>query len=365
MSSNLVQRVSVKDSSASRVSWSPTFFKFPNNFQLLLVYKNYRGTLSFHSMTGARSTSRIPFGQVAKCEFYCKKNTEGEMSQYLNFSNQEGQKVDFNMNILNFFTMGVSPINQALTQMKTDQKFDLICQYLNLVTRSKEFGLHRPDLHTEQGLRLDGSGVTEETLEKSGGSLEDYTRFLQLAKTSAQEPPSRKKKMNENTEDKIKKAKKSNENVENVENVENASPIVMKETKVTDFFGKKEKLSKSEEMDKLFEEEINEPDGVEQTFVRGLFGRADIDLDQLTVSPKLGMVTNHLRVEKIKKSMVHRYDPTLCLMICPENDEKFDPNELNTNRYHVITGCHCLKALKKIDEEGGKAIDINNTVILK
>ena len=82
-------------------------------------------------------------------------------------------------------------------------------------------------------------------------------------------------------------------------------------------------------------------------------GRADIVLDNLSISPKLGISTNNLQVDIIKKSMKARYDPTLCLMVCPEDEASFDPNNLGSNRYHVIHGGQRLKALKKIDAEGG------------
>ena len=88
--------------------------------------------------------------------------------------------------------------------------------------------------------------------------------------------------------------------------------------------------------------------------MKGLLGRAEIDLDKLTISPKLGIATNKLKVNIIKKSMVARYDPTLCLMVCPEDDATFDPVNLKANHYHVIHGSTRLKALKSIDAEGGR-----------
>ena len=347
-SRGLVQTVAARDST-SRVSWCPTFFKFPKNLQLLLVYKNYRGTLSLHSMTGARSNNRIPFGQIAKCEFYRKKDSEGEMTEYFTFSNVEGQKVDFSVGILNFFTAEVKPVYQALTQMRIEHKFDLICHYLNLATRSKDFGLHRPEIYSVLGFRLDGTGVTKETLQQAGGSVGEYENFLQMATSSAHDPPKRRKKSEEDNVENNKKKARSGDGAENV------PPVPMKETKVTDFFAKKEsiKLTKVEEREKDFEEEINDLLGVEHAFVEGLYGRAEINIDQLSVSPMLGIQPNRVRVDTIKKSMMHRYDPTLCLMICPEDEENFDHSNLQSNRYHVISGCHCLKALKKIDEEGG------------
>ena len=270
------------------------------------------------------------------------------MTEYFTFSNVEGQKVDFSVGILNLFTAGVKPVYQALTQMRIEHKFDLICHYLNLVTRSKGFGLHRPDIHSLLGFRLDGAGVTEEALQQAGGSIEDYEKFVQIATSSAHDPPKRKRKGEEHVENNNKRVKSSDD-------VENVAPVSMKETKVTDFFAKKEstKLTKMEEREKDFDEEINDLLGVEHAFVQGLYGRAEINIDQLSVSPKLGIQPNRVRVDTIKKSMMHRYDPTLCLMICPENDEEFDPANLQRNRYHVISGCHCFRALKKIDEEGG------------
>ena len=158
----LVKKVSVKSSSSSRVSWSPVIMKFPKNFQLLLVYKNYGGKLALQQMSGPRSSIKVPFGQMAKCEYtkFAPK-ADGEVSEYLNCYNNEGQKVQYNVNILNFLTAGVSPANQELAKLRTEQKLVLISHYMSLLTRSISFGLHRPELYTEQGFRKDGAGINE------------------------------------------------------------------------------------------------------------------------------------------------------------------------------------------------------------
>ena len=127
---------------------------------------------------------------------------------------------------------------------------------------------------------------------------------------------------------------------------------------MTDFFSRKnnDKPTKAEAVESNFEEVVTDPMGVEQTFANGLFGRAEIDLDKLSISPKLGMATNNIKVNLIKKSMLARYDPTLCLMVCPENDATFDAVNLESNYYHVIHISHRLKALIKIDAEGGMVL---------
>ena len=319
--------------------------------QLLLAYKNYRGKISFQSLTGAnvQSNNRVPFGQVAKCEFYSSKNSISEISEYFIFTNLEGQKIEFNLNFLNFLTAGVSPVNQIFQGLKTDGKFLLISHYISLLVRSNGFGLHRPDLHSELGFRIDGTGITEQTLRTAEGSLEEYKSILQVALTSANNPPTRRRTQAEASE---------NSQVANVpsEIIDDAVPVHKKSKKITDFFGQVEKgkPSKAEMVEQDFEEEISDPFGVEQTFAKGLFGVAEIDLDKLSVSPKLGMVTNRLKVENLKRSMESRFDPTACvLMICPQDYEKFDSENLGNNRYYVVHGCHRLKALKLIDSEGG------------
>ena len=73
---------------------------------------------------------------MAKCEYSTfSPNADGEVSEYLNFYNCEGLKVKFNVNILNFLTAGVSPANQELAKLRTEQK---------------------PELYTELGFRRDG-----------------------------------------------------------------------------------------------------------------------------------------------------------------------------------------------------------------
>ena len=78
-------------------------------------------------------------------------------------------------------------------------------------------------------------------------------------------------------------------------------------SKITDFFEMKQdkgKLSKMEVVEKNFEEEIEDPIGVEKTFVEGLFGKADIDLDKLSVSTKLGIAINTIKVPW-KRDLIH------------------------------------------------------------
>ena len=353
MPNMLVKKVSVKASSSSRVSWCPVIMKFPKTLQLLLVYKNYGGKLSLQQMSGPTASVKVPFGQVAKCEYTkLAPNADGEVSEYYNFFNNEGQKVQFNVNILNFFTAGVNPANQELAKLRTEQKLLLISHYLSLMARSVSFGLHRPELNTELGFRKDGAGLNEESLIKAGGSLEEYEKFIKLALISSHDPPGKKKRKAEPGTSKTDEAGKDGSKSIKLD------PGAKAGSKITDFFSKqqdKTKMTKMEVVDKNFEEELEDPLGVEQTFVKGLFGRADIDLDQLSISPKLGIGINNVKVSKLKQSMESRFDPTACvLMVCPEEEDGFDPVNLDRNYYQVIHGSHRLRALKRIDSEGGK-----------
>ena len=347
--------------------------KFPKNLQLLLVYKNWLGKLSFQVMSGGKANNKVPFGQVAKCEHTSSPpNEDGEISQYLNFENKEGLKVQYNVNILDVFTAGVSSFTQELAKMRSEGKLELIGLYLTMMTKSATFGLHRPGLYSELGFRTDGAGagVTEDSLKKAGGSVADYEKFLKLAQASARDPPSRKRKEPEggiNNKEKIQvnqlSSKGKSSNYEELEvnkqpSKEKSQPDAKSgRSKITDFFEMKHekgKLSKMEVVEKNFEEEIEDPIGVEKTFVEGLFGKAEIDLDKLSVSPKLGIAINTLKVSQLKRSMEARFDPSSCvLMVCPEDEDKFNSEDIDKNYFNVIHGCHRLLALKKIDRDGG------------
>ena len=88
--------------------------------------------------------------------------------------------------------------------------------------------------------------------------------------------------------------------------------------------------------------------------LKDFFGKADIDIDKLSVSPKLGIAINTVKVSKLKRSMEARFDPSSCvLMVCPEDEDKFNTEDVDKNYFNVIHGCHRLLALKKIDGEGG------------
>ena len=47
----------------------------------------------------------------------------------MDFSNTEGQKVKFNVNILNLLKLGVTPVNQMMTDMITNDKLELMSHY--------------------------------------------------------------------------------------------------------------------------------------------------------------------------------------------------------------------------------------------
>ena len=116
----LMKKVAAKSSSSTRVAWGPIVIKFPKNLQLLLVYKNWLGKFSFQVMSGGRANHKVPLGQVAKCEpTSYQPNGDGEISQYLNFENKEGLKVQYNVNILDVFTAGDSALTRELANVWT------------------------------------------------------------------------------------------------------------------------------------------------------------------------------------------------------------------------------------------------------
>ena len=115
-----MKKVAKKSSSSTRVAWGPIVIKFPKHLQLLLVYKNWLGKLSFQVMSGGRANHKVPFGQMAKCEHTSSQHDgDGEISQHINFENKEGLKVQYNVNILDVFTAGDSALTQELANVWT------------------------------------------------------------------------------------------------------------------------------------------------------------------------------------------------------------------------------------------------------
>ena len=57
--------------------------------------------------------------------------------------------------------------------------------YIALILRSEGFGGYNHEQFSVEGFKLDGTGVTKETLVQKGGAVEELQELLKLAKNNA------------------------------------------------------------------------------------------------------------------------------------------------------------------------------------
>ena len=70
------------------------------------------------------------------------------------------------INIFNIFMEDTHEFNQLLAKLRTEGKLELMAHYITLIARSEGFGGYNQENLSVEGFKLDGTGVTKETLLK-------------------------------------------------------------------------------------------------------------------------------------------------------------------------------------------------------
>ena len=204
----------------------------------------------------------------------------------------------------------------------TKSKTDLIGLLFSTLPTSQGFSQHHSALHDSLGLRLDHKGVTEKSLEDSGGSIEDLRKFVENARSSAV-----------NIEQPLKRFFNST-----------SGEKVAKVAKMT------------QDRESKYEEEVKDRDGVERKYSNSFCGSLDIKLESMELDPVLRSKISYVHVEGLKKAMLSRFDPSQLSIVVRSTDVATYKEKIKENpddcRYFVIQGLHSFLALQQLSKEG-------------
>ena len=88
------------------------------------------------------------------------------------------------INIFNTFMEDTHEFNQLLAKLRTEGKLELMAHYITLIARSEGFGGYDQENLSVEGFKLDGTGVTKETLVQKGGILKSFKSCLSWQKAT-------------------------------------------------------------------------------------------------------------------------------------------------------------------------------------
>ena len=204
----------------------------------------------------------------------------------------------------------------------TKSKTELIGLLFSTLPTAEGFSHHNSSLHDSLGLRLDHKGVTEKSLENSGGSIEELRKFVENARNSAV-----------SIHQPLKRFFKST-----------SGEKTAKVAKTT------------HDREKKFEEEVKDRDGVERKYSNAFCGSLDIKLESMELDPVLRSKTSYAHVEGIKKAMLSRFDPSQLSIVVRSTDVANYKEQVTKNpdecKYFVIQGLHSFMALQQLSKEG-------------
>ena len=130
--------------------WFIYVMKVENVYSVHLGYKNSKGFVSEYSCSKSNIPTKIPFGTPVQCEYIMKKEAEESVGM-MQFTSRKREVRDLKLKHLNCFEGGENAFSRRVTSMVIDKKENLLAQFLTLISRSKEFNLHREEIHSDDG----------------------------------------------------------------------------------------------------------------------------------------------------------------------------------------------------------------------
>jgi hypothetical protein len=218
--------------------------------------------------------------------------------------------------------VGATAFTQQVLSLISKSKTDLLGLLFSTLPTAQDFGQHNSYLHDSLGLRLDHKGVTKESLEKCGGSIEDLKMFVESARDSAVsiEQPLKRYFKTYSGEKTLKVAKTSHN----------------RESK--------------------YEEEVKDRDGVERKYSNAFCGSLDVKLEAMELDPVLRSKISYAHVEGLKKDIVSRFDPSMLCIVVRSTDVESYREKVETSpdecKYYVIQGLHSFLALQQLNKDG-------------
>ena len=167
-----------------RNAWFLFVTKVEDDFDLHIGYKNTRGDVSELSCSPPNAPVKVPFGTPTAVEYLWTEEGDEGFGE-LQFTSRRREEKKRPVSQLNSFEGGITAFAKMITGLVVDKKESLLALFLSLLPYSKGFGLHLEELYTDDGLSMDGSGVTELELKRQGGSLEEFKDFALAAMESS------------------------------------------------------------------------------------------------------------------------------------------------------------------------------------
>ena len=322
-------------SAHTRIGWCVEVLKLGETLELHLFKRKYGGDIVLYSPSGSRSGTKVPFGNITKCEFVVGQNVKTkDMTESFQLTNEDNRKGQFDLTLLDMFLRHQNEFTVKLGQLLVDKKYKLLAMYLSLLVRSKSFKDHNADLHQDNGFNKEVANDEEEDMANLFGSKQEYEEIMRLA----------------------------DENATLSDIGQGSQPS---KRKITDFFSKKppKKLSKSEVVEKMFNDELEDEIGLEKSHMAAFEGRADIPIRNISVSPLLGLPVNQSKVRSIQKSMIERFDPSRAVLtVSPISGSTLDLSKVGEQKFVVVHGVHTLLAMQNLHAKGSfsKLLGIEN-----
>ena len=313
-------KVKTPKSLNSRPSWTIFAVKMSKKIQVHILKKSGTRTGPFTS-AGNASQRRPIWEPVLECQY---KDLGEEEGKCFVFKNVDNETAKFRGDRMDPFLASVNPFNQlcAALLMKNPR---VLAAYISLLTSSEQFCNYKSDVNDVTGFNHDGSGLDEDGLVGLGGSLSEYEEFVRLAVDAV-----------------IVIGNKDEQSLK-------ISPKTKKK-KLTDYFNTtNKKLTKSESIEKNYQNMISEGGGLEKSVVSSYVRYQSILLDKLEVSPDMFLPINQQKVNEIADSMTERLELSqLVVSVVPVSPDKFQLED-NDDKYYVVHGVHRFEAIKKVD----------------
>ena len=318
-------------------AWFLFSSKIDGIYQYNIGYKNSRNVFGGYSTSPQNEVNKIPWGSPVKCEFLIKRSKENDIVKMFKFRNAKLQSVCFDLVIFNMKVGGdMSEFSDKVISLCVEQKEKLLALYLTLASHSMGFNHHREFIHSEKGVRLDGEGPTLENILELGGSLREYEEFLIAIKDSAID-------VSKNTNIYEEMAKKRT----NGQMKRKLFDELHKTEK------KRSKLSVINENEKV---EIDDPSGLEKTYMSSFLGSCRIPLENISIPKELEDYLSDSRVECLVSSMTARFDPSLAVLVVAPVDDRQPPvlekGKVGDQKFLVVQKLHTFSAFVKLHENG-------------
>ena len=146
-----MQRSASSSAVKPRTAWCPVILKGKNGFEMHIMWKDTRNMLELFKVKGKDKVKR-DFGLVASAKVVNKNNDKGEANDYFVVINEYGDVVHFKSTLLNPGMMGSNSFSKQMIGIRAASGDAKLAKYISQLARSKDFGLHDPNVYTNFGL---------------------------------------------------------------------------------------------------------------------------------------------------------------------------------------------------------------------